>query len=145
MNRLLVALSLLSLGLLACDPRAGLAVASDSGRVRVDFLNCSRPAQVLPVKSVEVRAVGDRQDGAAGDRLDGAPPACELRWREGTKLTGAWRYGDQVPGYTLRGCAPLAPGRTYEVRAFMAPHTVAKAVFTLESDGRVTPRSGGCD
>ncbi len=125
----------LSLGVLlaGCEPRAAVTVVRDGAGYEVHFENCARPGQTLPVKRVEVH----RKSAPAGEPVD-----CVLE-RTGTgQLADSWRYGDPVPGYELKGCAPLQPGETYRIHVSLGP-VVAETVVTVAPDGSL-PSVKGC-
>jgi hypothetical protein len=135
MNCTVIALAFVqTLGLTACEPDAGVVVTNVGGRVQVVFVNCSRPAQTLPVKDVEVRRISAGKD---------AEPECTFSATHYATIVGSWRYGEPVDGYEMHGCGPLQPGETYEVHAITGP-SGATAVFKVKPDGDITTRSGGC-
>src|SRR5690242_10851078 len=93
-----------ALGLGACDPRAGVNLMEVGGKLQVVFLNCTRPAQRLPVWELEVRRISASANAA---------PECRLRVLESSTLVNSWRYGEPVAGYEMTGCGPLRAGETY--------------------------------
>src|SRR5690242_6396244 len=134
MSRTTITLVLVhALGLLACDPRAGVGLVEAGGRLQVVFSNCTRPAQLLPVSELEVRRI-------SGDKN---VPECRLRARKNSTLVTSWQYGEPVEGYETTGCGPLQAGETYEVQVSMGP-SFARAVVRREPSGALTTLSGGC-
>ncbi len=122
--------------LAACDPKAAVNVVQSGVGYTVEFENCSRPAQVLPLKSLSIRIAGTDKD---------VSPWCTLT-QGGTSspaIVGSWKYGDATPGYVMEGCAPLRNDTTYEVQAQIAV-ALAHSVIRIGGNGELQRTKGGC-
>jgi hypothetical protein len=123
------------LGLAACEPRAGVTMTGDGGGYQLQFENCTRPGQKLPVSRVEIRSTSAGAEDA---------PLCSLdRTGTGQPLTDSWRYGEAVPGYEMRGCTPLEPGGAYRIQVSLGP-VAADAEVTVDEGGALRAEHGGC-
>ncbi len=135
MRYLALSATVFAIALLGCDPKAGAVVEAGGDGFRVSVVNCTRPAQGLPVSSITVV------------RMSPSPqtePVCSLsRDGSGADLPNGWRYGEPAPGYSLGTCAPLEAGARYEIRT-MAAQSPATAVITVGEDGAVTTVRDGC-
>lgn len=128
---------ILLLGSMACKPQAGLSVKAEAGGGhRVEFLNCSRPSQLLPLKRLAVH----RKVAGKADEL-----VCSLRPNDYATLTGSWHYGDSVEDYELQGCTPLLEGETYSFAATLAPYLSVGTLVTIGRGGAVARTRGGCE
>jgi hypothetical protein len=127
------ALLIASVGLAACEPRAGVTMTASGGGYEMHFENCTRPGQTLPVQRVEVR----RATAGPGELH------CTFERSEGQAVSDSWRYGQAVPGYDMRGCGAFDPGESYEIRVSLGP-VAADAEFTVGPDGKLEWSSGGC-
>jgi hypothetical protein len=127
-------LAVAGLGLAACEPNAAVTMTRGGGGYELHFDNCSRPGQLLPVGLVEIR----RTSAGSADE-----PHCSLERVEGGEpLSGSWRYGEEVPGYRMRGCSPLRPGDAYRIHVSLGP-VAADAEVSLGTGGALAVR-GGC-
>lgn len=122
------------LGLAACEPRAGVTMTGDGGGYQLQFENCTRPGQKLPVSRVEIRSTAAGAEDA---------PHCQLDRTDGQPLTDSWRYGEAVPGYEMRGCAPLQPGDAYRIHVSLGP-VAADAEVIVDEGGALKAGHGGC-
>jgi hypothetical protein len=126
---------LLLLALLAgCEARAGASIQRDGDGYLLTFETCGHPRQLLPIKSIVVRAPGRPEPVCTLVRVDVDPKLA---------IVSSWRYRSQPMGYQLRGCAPLEPGRRYEI-VTSASGTTSTASFELATDGSVAKSDEGC-
>ena len=122
--------------LAACDPKGAVNITKQGSDFVVEFENCTRPAQVLQLKELDVRIAGSDAENA---------PWCFLERTKGPEpmIEHVWTYGEEVPGYSMNGCRPLQPNTTYEVSAHIA---VVVATSTIRVDGKGVPHrtKGAC-
>lgn len=123
-------------------------------------LSCNRPPelQIDPLPSAESMVFhfgycSGEQSVPGVDllevvRIDGGfkKEWCAVR-SEGTGavLENSWKYGNAVSGFTLEGCAALAPGRyVVSVVAHQRRYARGSREFSVNSDRLVTDVKGSC-
>lgn len=91
--------------------------------------DCESKQQVVPVWDVDIS--GDAENGSA------TAPFCQLRHRSdaASDIFKSWRYGGQLFGYEMKGCAPLVPGK-YFLSVDSRPSPVSVR-FEIVADGEV--------
>jgi hypothetical protein len=101
------------------------------------FQSCIDEDKVLDLKGL---SIAEFRDGTRASK-----EVCSLSWRDITKpsIKREWRFGSAVPGYVMKLCEPLVPGKAYEVRVAAAGD--GTAVFRVDKAGTIEILKDSCE
>jgi hypothetical protein len=101
------------------------------------FAYCKGKRPAPPLLSIAVYPVDG--DGRA---LDPALCTLALRPGSGTAPVASWTYGTELPTLAVKTCAPLVPGRRYQIA--IGGGGTGGALFSPTPDGKVVMEGDSC-
>lgn len=144
----LISVSMLCLLIAGCEhfrlsePKVDVGIMRDGDSYKISFKGCSRAETSHDVEVpliVLLETTGTPRPATLEDEERHA--YCQIRKQTPSvrNIKGSWYYGVAPPGYVVTGCAPLEPGKAYELHVGRGYRQ-----FRLTSTGDVINGAGSC-